>query len=189
MLGGIAQENIFIDKSELNTIKNYGYDKLHEAKAEFFISLGIKQSNSYNETKHNQFMKHVKMSYATTLGGDSSIHQSFAEWSKTVSSNPIVIKLSVKYIFDLLNEKRFPDDPNTVKKKQLIEKALNKYIQNPVFCYSSCSGHGVCEATNYFQFGMCKCNENWLGFDYLMSATTKPAPVELVPSGTLCGLR
>ena len=189
MLGGIAQQNIFINNDELINIENRDYQKSHEAKVEFFLSLGMKHSESFNQTKHNEFMKHVTKSYATTLGGDSSIHSSFSEWSKTVSSNPIVTKLTVKYIFDLLNVKRFPDDPNIIKKKQLIENALNKYIQNPVFCYSNCSGHGVCHATNYFQFGMCKCNDNWSAFDCSVSVTTTSAPIELVPSGTLCGLR
>ncbi|CAF3962289.1 unnamed protein product, partial [Rotaria sordida] len=183
MLGGISQQNLFINNNELINIENRGYQKSQEAKIHFFLSLGMKRSEFFNQTRHNEFMRYVTKSYATTLGGDSSIHQSFPEWSKTVSSNPVVTKLSVKYLFDLLNKKRFPDDPNIAKKKQLVEKALDKYIQNPVFCYSSCSGHGLCEPSNYFQFGMCKCYSGWVGVDCSIAL-----PASNTLSGTLCGL-
>lgn len=42
MLGGIAQQNLFISKSELTTIETKGYEKSQEAKAEFFASVRIK---------------------------------------------------------------------------------------------------------------------------------------------------
>lgn len=183
LLGGIAQQNLFISKSELATIEKKGYEKSQEAKAEFFGSLGIKQSASFDQTKHNEFMKYVKKTYATALGGDSSI-KTFEEWSKTVPANPIVIKFGVKYLFDLISEKRFPSDKNIIQKRNLIEKALDKYIQNPLYCYNSCSGNGICQPSSYFQFGLCKCNEKWTGVD-----CSTAVPNAKIPWGTLCGLK
>ncbi|CAF4126325.1 unnamed protein product [Rotaria magnacalcarata] len=182
MLGGIAQQNMYINKSEVKTIEQKGISTSNEAKIEFYVSLGMKQQSSVNETRHNEFMRHVQKTYATTLGGDSSI-QTFTEWSKTVKTNPIIIKFGVKLIFDLLTAKRFPNDPNIVTKKALIESALENYIKNPIYCYNNCSANGQCKPSGYFQFGECQCNDGWTGLDCY---TSKPKPVAL--SGTLCGL-
>ncbi|CAF4857564.1 unnamed protein product [Rotaria socialis] len=109
--------------------------------------------------------------------------KTFTEWSKTVKTNPIIIKFGVKLIFDLLTARRFPNDPNIVTKKALIESALEKYIKNPIYCYNNCSANGQCKPSGYFQFGECQCNDGWTGLD---CSTSKPKPVVL--SGTLCGL-
>jgi hypothetical protein len=182
MLGGIAQQNMYISKSEVITIEQKGFSTSNEANVEFYASLGMKQQSSVNETRHSEFMKYVKKTYTTTLGGDTSI-QTFADWSKTVKTNPIIIKFGVKLIFELLTAKRFPSDPNIVNKKALIESALDKYIENPVYCYSNCSANGQCKPSDYFQFGKCQCNDGWTGLD---CSIAKPKAV--VPSGTLCGL-
>ena len=182
MLGGIAQQNMYINKSEVKTIEQKGFSTSNEAKVEFYASLGMKTQSSVNETRHNEFMRYVKKTYATTLGGDISI-QTFADWSKTVKTDPIIIKFGVKLMFDLLTVKRFPNDPNIRIKKELIESALEKYIKNPIYCYSNCSHNGQCKPSGYFQFGECQCNDGWTGLDCSIS---KPRPVVL--SGTLCGL-
>ena len=181
MLGGIAWQNIYINKSDTKTIEQKGFSISNEAKIEFYASLGIKHQRSVNETRHNEFMHYVKRTYASTLGGDTSI-QTFAKWSETVKTNPAITKFGVKLIFDLLTAKRFPNDPNILVKKALIESALDKYINNSVYCYRNCSAHGQCKPSGYFQFGECHCNDGWLGVD---CSIQKPRPV--VPSGTLCG--
>jgi hypothetical protein len=181
MLGGIAQQNMYINKSEMRTIEQKGFSTSNEANVQFYASLGMKQSSSVNETRHSEFMKYVKRTYATTLGGDTTF-QTFADWSKTVKTNPIIIKFGVKLIFELLTAKRFPNDPNIIMKKALIESALDKYIENPVYCYKNCSANGQCKPSNYFQFGECQCNDGWAGVDCSIS---KPKAVVL--SGTLCG--
>jgi hypothetical protein len=173
---------MYIDKLEVIKIEQKGFSTSNEAKVEFYASLGMKQESSVDEARHSEFMQYVKRTYATTLGGDTSI-QTFADWSKTVTTNPIIIKFGVKLIFELLTEKRFPSDPNIVMKKALIESALEKYIENPVYCYSNCSANGQCKPSNYYQFGECQCNDGWTGLDCSVS---KPKPNVL--SGTLCGL-
>lgn len=182
-LGGIAQQNIFINKTQSVEIEQKGYDKSHEASAAFYVSFSMKPSQSNNTTNQNEFMKLVKKTSLTKLGGDTSI-QTFEEWSKTVPSNPAVIKLGVEYWFDLLDEKRFPNDKNILEKRKLIEQAFNKYVSNPVFCYSNCSSNGICQPTGYFQFGTCKCNEGWSGPECANKVLKKDAH-----SGTLCGLK
>ena len=182
MLGGIAQQNMYIKKSEVKTIEEKGFSTSNEANVEFYASLGMKQSSSSQQARHSEFMKYVEKTYVTTLGGDTSI-QTFADWSKTVKSNPIINKFGVKLIFDLLTTTRFPNDPKIVLKRALIESALDKYIENPVYCYGNCSENGQCKPSSYFQFGECQCNEGWSGVD---CSIAKPKPVVL--SGTLCGL-
>ena len=183
MLGGIAQQNIFINKTQSAEIERKGYDKSHEAGAAFYAAFNMKVNQSNSTTNHDEFMKLAKKTSLTKLGGDTSI-QTFEDWSKTVPSNPVVIKLGVKYWFDLLNEKRFPNDKNIGEKKRLIEQAFNKYISNPVFCYNNCSSNGICQSTGYFQFGTCKCNEGWSGPECSNKIMKKDTH-----SGILCGLK
>lgn len=182
VLGGVAQQNMYINKSEIKTIEEKGFSTSNEANIEFYASLGMKQQSSVDEKRHSEFMKYVKRTYTTTLGGDTSI-QTFEDWSKTVKTDPIILKFGVKMIFELLNAKRFPNDPNIAMKKALIESALEKYITDPVYCYQNCSANGQCKPSKYFQFGECQCNDGWSGLD---CSIPKPKPVVL--SGTLCGL-
>ncbi|CAF2098177.1 unnamed protein product [Rotaria magnacalcarata] len=171
LLGGIARQNIFIEKSDISFLETQGYTRSHEAQAEFYISLNGATKIVYDKEKHNKFMRYVKKTYATTLGGDTSV-QTIDEWSKTVPSNPVVTKFGISYIFDLLNKRRFPHDDQIFKKSKLIEKALNKYIDNQLYCYNNCSGNGVCQETGYFQFGECKCKDTWKGFDCSQQVST-----------------
>lgn len=182
MLGGIAQQNMYINKGELKTIEKKGFSTSNEAKVEFYAALGMKQHSSVSESRHNEFMHYVKKTHATTLGGDPSI-QTFADWSKTVKKNPTIIKFGVKLIFHLLNSRRFPNDQNIAIKKALIESALDKYTKNPNYCYNNCSANGQCKSSGYFQFGECQCNDGWTGYDCSIG---KPKPVIL--DGTLCGI-
>ncbi|CAF4305822.1 unnamed protein product, partial [Rotaria sordida] len=117
-------------------------------------------------------MKQVQNSYATKLGGDPSVSD-MNEWAKTVPSNSVITKFSIREIFDLLNKYRFPNDSQIQNKSKLIEKLLKKYIQQPLYCYNNCTStlHGTCESSGYFQFGI--------------SVTSKNSSSI---AGTLCGL-
>jgi hypothetical protein len=41
------------------------------------------------------------------------------DWSKTVKDNPVIIIFGIKYIFDLLNKRRFPDDSQIDNKSKI----------------------------------------------------------------------
>jgi hypothetical protein len=188
MLGGIALENIFIDRSNISNLQQHGIEKSHEAQIEFFATFNMAQKNTDDTEKHEIFMKYVKKTYSTLLGGDPTL-QKMDEWSKTVKEHPVIIKFGIKSIFDLLNQRRFPNDLKINEKSKLIEQALNNYIQMPVYCYggSQCTGHGKCIDSGYFQFGLCQCDAGWSGIDCSRSVPLPSKPVVL--SGTLCGYR
>ena len=181
MLGGVALQNIFIDSSNASSLEQKGIDKKHEAQVEFFGKFHVKDNNINDDEKHKIFMKSVKEFYSTFLGGDPSL-SSMEDWSKTVKNGPVIIKFGIKYIFDLLNKRRFPDDSQIDNKSKLIERVLNSYIASPTYCYGNCSGNGVCVDTGYFQFGTCKCKDGWSGIDCSVPIT-RPS----VLAGTLCG--
>ena len=186
MLGGIALQNIFIDKSKVSYLQQQGIEKSHEAQLEFFATFSMKQKVTNDTEKHKIFMKYVKKSYSTVLGGDPTL-QKMDEWSETVKRNPVIIKFGIKSISDLLNQRRFPSDSKIHEKSKLIERALNHYTQLPIHCYggSQCTGHGICIDSGYFQFGLCHCDAGWSGVDCSHSIPLPPKPVVL--SGTLCG--
>ncbi|CAF3309514.1 unnamed protein product, partial [Rotaria sp. Silwood2] len=108
------------------------------------VSFGLKQTQQYDQTIHGSFMKYVKETYVTKLGGDISLN-TFDQWAETLASNPVVIKLGIKSMLDLLSETRFLNDENIVEKRKLIAKALDSYVKQPTFCYSNCSSHGDCQ--------------------------------------------
>jgi hypothetical protein len=187
VLGGIAQQSIIIRSLNATTLVENGINKKHEADVKFIASFGMKPSSSQNNKTHAMFMSQVSSSYTTLLGGDPSAGN-IDDWAKTVKTNPVIIKFSIKYIFDILTqaEGRFPNDPNIKNKSKMIEQALDNYIETPAFCYGdNCSGHGNCRDTGYFQFGKCQCQSGWSGLDCSKKVTEKPKP--LVLSGTLCG--
>ncbi|CAF1015431.1 unnamed protein product [Didymodactylos carnosus] len=198
LLGGIVQQNIFMNHDSYKRLESRNISTKNAAKVEFnILSSGVSVENSQAKTEHQEFMKEVKNSYGTILGGDPSI-QDINEWSKTVPSNPVIIKFGIREIFDLLNKRRFPNDPQIQNKSKLIEEVLTKYIAQPLFCYNNCvdKSHGTCESSGYFQFGICKCNQNWTGlgrktwagadFTVCYKATTTKNSSSIV--GGLCGL-
>ncbi|CAF1426260.1 unnamed protein product, partial [Didymodactylos carnosus] len=113
-------------------------------------------------------------------GGDPSA-SSLDEWAKTVESNPVITKFGVRTIFDLLTKYRFPNDSNIDEKRQLLEKALLKYVDEPVYCYDHCGGHGTCIPSSYFGFGECKCDPGWSGSNCFNNTRR-------ILSGTICGM-
>lgn len=185
LLGGSAQQNIYISRVNMSNIVSDGYDVKQEAKIEYMITFMFGNTGSYDSKRHTAFMRYVKTVYATSLGGDISI-QDINQWSKTVEANPVVIKLGIRYIFDLITKARFPSDPNILLKASLIKQALDKYIQTPLFCYNNCTSplNGECVPTGYFRFGQCKCKPGWSGVS-CSNIVARPN----VLSGLICGLR
>ncbi|CAF0928724.1 unnamed protein product [Didymodactylos carnosus] len=188
VVGGSAQQNLIIAKSKLSMIEEEYFDKITEAQTEFLLSLQAREVERYDTIKHDEFLKLVKKTSATTLGG-STVMQPLEDWITTVSSSPVVIELGVNYIFDLINVKYFPNDENIELKLFLIKKAFKKYTENQMlYCYNNCSGHGQCESSGYFQFGLCKnCTTNFGGLDCSLEITTTPKPKDYVSEGTVCG--
>ena len=170
LLGGVAQQNIFIRQEDVSSLEQNGLAISNQAElrvnalAMFSASFKTKITENYDRKKYDTFMKYTQTTRSTKLGGDSAL-TSIDEWSKTIPSNPIIIKFGIKYLFTLLNKRRFPGDKDILKKAALIEQTLNKYIHNPVFCYGNCSNNGVCQPSGYFQFGMCACKSDWTGVD------------------------
>jgi hypothetical protein len=187
VLGGIAQQNMIIRSLNSTALEESGIKKSHEADAQFYASFGMKPSQSQDNKTHTMFMSHVHKSYTTVLGGDP-FPSKLEDWAKTVKTNPVIIRFSIKYIFDILTQAqgRFPNDRDISEKSKMIEQALNNYIATPIYCYgNNCSGHGICQDTGYFQFGQCQCQNGWSGVDCSKKVVETPKP--LVLSGTLCG--
>lgn len=192
LLGGIAQQKIVITEEDRSTLMKYHFDMSNSAEVSgaagdiFSASVSMKITQQTDTEKLNIFKKYSKQSSVTTLGGDSSI-QTFADWSKTVPTNPIVIKFSIGMIFDLFTKDKFPNEPKLAEKMQLIRTALDAYTQNPIFCYNNCSGKGTCKSSGYFQFGLCECASGWTGID--CSVAIPSPPKQNILQGTICGLR
>lgn len=186
LLGGVMQQKITINEQERTQMTKNDVSTSHSAllqfaAASFSASVGVKLSQGVEQEKMNTFRKYSKQSSVMALGGDSSI-LTVEEWSKTVPSNPVIIKFGISPILELLDEDKFPEDRNITVKAALIERALNHYIDRPVFCYRNCT-RGVCKPSGYFQFGMCECPVGFTGAD----CSIRPTPKSAVPSGTLCG--
>jgi hypothetical protein len=78
----------------------------------------MKYNNTSDDVKHQNFMKVVKKVDSTFLGGNPTL-SSMEDWSKTVKDNPVIIIFGIKYIFDLLNKRRFPDDSQIDNKSKI----------------------------------------------------------------------
>ncbi|CAF3526942.1 unnamed protein product [Rotaria sp. Silwood2] len=190
LLGGIAQENVLINTESYQKMQANGLDIVNEAKAEFFITMGAKQQYTYNKNTHDEFMTRVQEKHVTTLGGDTSL-TSIEQWSKTVPSNPVIIKFSLQSIFNLLNQVRFPNDSLIQNKSVLIAHALHNYLNDPAYCYNNCTGHGTCVPSPYFQFGICNCTERYSGVDCSIPKLIPASQITSRPaasSGTICVL-
>ncbi|CAF1174571.1 unnamed protein product [Didymodactylos carnosus] len=172
ILGGMAQQTLFLSKNDKTALENYGYNLRNEAKFELLRSVNhMDEDPSLNITEHDEFMEsYVKNKDQSTLGGDASlIKSSLTDWSKSVELNPVVIKFNIKSILGLLTKQHFPDDILIQNKSILIENTLRKYIQqhSKLYCYNDCTSriHGHCITTNYFGFGQCHCNQGYSGID------------------------
>ncbi|CAF0764212.1 unnamed protein product [Adineta ricciae] len=172
LLGGVAQQRIVITQSDRSNLEKNGWTVSNEASMSaaarqiFSTSVKVKTTETYDKEKLDTFSRYTRQDRVTTLGGDI-ILQSFEEWSKTVKTNPVIIKFGVSLIFDLLTNKHFPNDSDIVRKSQLIQKVIEKYLINPLYCYNQCThpSHGTCIDSGYFQFGVCECHNGWTGLD------------------------
>ena len=190
LLGGIAQENIIIDRNAHEEMINQGINTVHQAKVSFELKFGIKSStyleNSENMTIYNSFTNQISSSHATTLGGDP-VFTTIPDWSKTVSSSPVIVQFAVRDIFRLLTSHYFPTDPLISNKSALIKTTLDKYLSSiPHYCYGDCGGnngsHGTCVSSGHFGFGECQCEPEWSSPD-----CTVPVIKNKILHGTICG--
>lgn len=162
LLGGIAQQTISIDDVYVKNITSEGQSVTHKAKASFFVSLGGSITDSSNNTEQHEFTRMVKTSYTTTLGGEPfEMNNSTYDWYASVADNPVVTHFVVAPIVDLLTSERFPNDSAIGTKATLIQQAWEKYTNISVICFENCSAHGLCQATGYFNFGLCLCQAGW----------------------------
>ena len=180
LLGGIAQETLFMTNDSYERIQSQGYSIENQAQVEFFLTVGASHQYNYDTETHNQFMSQVQEKHTTILGGDASITK-IDEWLATVPSNPVITKFSIRNILTLLSQGRFPNDSLIQNKSELIARALNDYLVNPVYCYNNCTNHGICVPSSYFQFGICNCTEGYSGFDCSIPPSTAP-PIAPPPS-------
>ncbi|CAF4927865.1 unnamed protein product [Rotaria socialis] len=170
LLGGIAQQNIIVSEENQKNLRMNGFTTAHQAELKiaaasiFSASTKLSMTEQIDQTRLNTFKKFSQQNSIITLGGGVSM-QSIEEWSKTVSSNPTIIKFGIAPIIDLLTARRFPQDVKITSKRELIRRVLEIYLTNQLFCYNNCSQHGLCVATKYFGFGQCLCDRAWSGID------------------------
>ena len=105
---------------------------------------------------------HSKQSEIMKMGGDTST-KTIQEWSKTVLSNPAIIKIAVAPLLDLLTSENFPKDPFIEQKRTVIKQAQEQYISNSAYCKPACSSHGKCSPIQEFKVGRCVCAFGWNG--------------------------
>jgi hypothetical protein len=191
LLGGIAQENIVFDRQTHERMVNMGVNTKHQAQISFRLnfgmSVGTSIENSEDKSTYNSFMREVKWTESTTLGGDTSL-TTMAEWSRTVPSNPAIVHFTVRDIFRLLTAFYFPMDPLIKNKSDLIRLTLDRYLNaTSDYCYGDCGGNngsrGICVSSGHFHFGECHCKPEWTGPDCTVPVTT----TNKILHGTICG--
>lgn len=182
VLGGVAQQKIVVSEENRKNLQTNGFTVTNQAELKiaaanmFSASTKLAMSEEYDKTKLDTFKTYSQQSTITTLGG-STILQSIEEWSKTISSNPAIVKFAAAPIINLLTSRRFRDDSTILMKKALIDKVLQAYVASSLFCYNNCSQKGSCQPTGYFGFGQCRCDSGWTGIDCSINAR---APIGLL---------
>lgn len=107
LLGGIAQQKIVISEENRKNLQTNGFTVTNQAELKvaaanvFSASTKLAVTEQYDQTKLDIFKRYSQQSNIITLGG-STILQSTEEWSKTVSSNPTIIKFSAAPLINLL---------------------------------------------------------------------------------------
>ncbi|CAF1031723.1 unnamed protein product [Adineta steineri] len=178
LLGGVAQQLITINSSDIEKIYEEGHNSASQAGVSFGISFGMTESESHNKGNHTKFMKYVQNVYASTAGGqpfDNSIQNETVktmplnEWFTTVPNNPVITQMRMTKLSELLTKERFPNDTQIEDKARLIELVWAKYDGNQALakCVNDCTSpcHGRCVSTGYFQFGLCVCQAGFTGHD------------------------
>jgi hypothetical protein len=189
LLGGVAQQTIFINREAKERLESKEINIVHEAKVSFGkafgfgVEAGTTVNNSQTDSNYDSFMKELTSEHTDTLGGAAHLN-TLVEWSKTVVDNPVITQFEIRDIFRILIRRHFPNDQFITNKSKLIEKILEQYLAGSVYCYNDCGGNGTrgtCEPTGYFKFGICKCKPGWTGAD---CETIEPPKIL---HGTICG--
>ena len=191
LLGGIAQENILIDRKTHEWMKSQGVDTEQQAQISFQLKFGASASTILTSDQaaatYKTFMSQVHSAQATTHGGSAHL-TTLPEWSRTVPSNPVVIQLTVRDILRLLSSRHFPDEQFITVKSLLIKASLDKYLANIfTYCYNDCGGNsasqGTCSSMGHFQMGECRCRPQWTGVDCTVPVIKR----NQILHGTICG--
>ena len=169
LLGGVAQQQIVVSEENRKKLQSNGFSQKHEVELKvavfvFAAALKVGVKEEVDKTQIENFKKFSQQSSITTLGGTSHA-QSIEEWTKTVPSNPTIIKFGIASLLELLTKRRFSADPDILAKRTLIRKVQERYLSSPIFCYKNCSQRGLCIPSGYFGFGQCRCNAGRSGID------------------------
>ena len=167
-LGGIIRQTIIMTEANRLKLEQNGFNSSNEtwlksvAKEIFSTETKLKKTKILNNTYDKYFTK----DNAKILGGKTSIH-SLEDWCKSISSNPVVLKIGISSIANLLTNHYFPIDSYIYQKAMLIRSVVGRYLSSPVYCYDRCTdtAHGTCIDSGYFQFGVCKCESGWTGLN------------------------
>ncbi len=166
--GGIMQQTVIITGNNRLKLEENGFNTSNEAWLKSVAKEIFSVPTKLNQTKilNNTYDKYFTKNNVKILGGKTSI-RSLEDWCKSISSNPVVVKIGISSISDLLTNQYFPVDSYIYQKATLIRSAVDRYLSNPVYCYDGCTDtvHGTCVDSGYFQFGVCKCKSGWTGFN------------------------
>lgn len=104
------------------------------------------------------------------LGGDTyKTKQELTEWFQTVPANPVIIRYTIRSIFDLITSHYFPNDTFIEDKANYIMQALEQYVNktSTAYCENNCTKEtqGVCTPLNAYGYGLCSCINGFSGFD------------------------
>jgi hypothetical protein len=100
VLGGIVQQKIVISEENRKNLQENGFTTTNQAELKvaaasvFSASTKLTTTEEFDQIKLNTFRKFSQQSNIITLGGATTM-QSIEEWSKTVSSNPTIIKFRI----------------------------------------------------------------------------------------------
>lgn len=187
MTGGVAQVLTTIEQTQMAKLEQDGYETSKEVGGSFLVSFGKKESEEYDRERYRNFTRYTKNIQATIMGGEpfdviqeenekenpsdcSQSSSKLAEWMRSISHNPIVIRFNMVPIINLLNSQRFPSDPWIAQKRAAMQVTLDKFASGrQVRCIRDCSGHGDCvqmssgSSSGLFNLGSCKCDEGFVG--------------------------
>ena len=68
--GRVAQQLTTIENQQIEKIRSESYETSEEVGFSFLISFGEKESEKYDKETHTKFMKYVKNTHASTVGGE-----------------------------------------------------------------------------------------------------------------------
>lgn len=95
ILGGIAQETLFISNKEFQETQMKSEEIIRAASIGFYLNFNIRPTPPYNDIQQTQFTQMVNTRRSTKLGGDPSA-PTMDDWIKSVPSNPVIMNYGVK---------------------------------------------------------------------------------------------